>query len=253
MSQGRKVRSQLDKVQEQSFVGRHTHDVPGDRRNPAEPGQFPVADLPRKYKLKDKEWANRNAFKQAMMDPNTGMTPFGKAVLTDRDLAALQERQRIDTAAAFDGWFGRNFNTNDLPTRLLGEELNPEYYKEREEAMVERAQMALRLELMKLYGPRSEEDLILIYGLQNRLISLDEDSLTIAPSFDRRKDQARKLQFNNAVSRFLQPDGAGINADGTGAFANILDAPQPFERGTGHTPTGRQFQTFDDMVAAFQQ
>lgn len=103
----------------------------------------------------------------------TGDTQFGKVMFTDRDAQWLARKQKAAELANFDSWFGTNFHKNNVAARKFAQEINPEYYASREQAMVDKAKMALRLKLIGLRGPKSEEDLFTLYALQRGLIKLD--------------------------------------------------------------------------------
>lgn len=172
---GKQIQNKIERVQRQGDTGVVTHDIAEDR-NERGYTVAPPSQLPRKYQASDPNWDNEVELKrQLMVESNGPDTRFGTIQFTDRDARALLAKKKATEAAKFDGWFGERFNTADLPTRLLGEQLNPEYYQEREETLVQKADLALRIELMKLYGPRSEEDLMILYGLQTGYLRLDKD------------------------------------------------------------------------------
>lgn len=235
---GAHVENVIDKMQAQASAGVLTHE------DPRAGGPAGFNNLPRKFKSADSGWDNAVEMKRQLMEDNNGTpdTPYGQVQFTDRDARALLEKKKAGEAALFDGWFGKNFNTADLPTRLLGEQLNPEYYQEREEALVQKAQLALRIELMKLYGPRSEEDLMIIFGLQTGYLRLDDQWNRVGfdgsgdNAYDQPNNKARFQRDINAVSRFFQGYGTGAgNTRGTQGWQNVgmQNASQsPFGNGT---------------------
>lgn len=105
----------------------------------------------------------------------SGKTAFGQVVATDKDFRYLQKKRETEALANFDAWVGSNFHTNDVTTRKWLQETFPEYYETRERMMVDRAKLALRINLLKLRGPKTQEDLIIQWGLQTGRIKLDEN------------------------------------------------------------------------------
>jgi len=135
-----------------------------------------AAQLPRYFSSGNDQWERETELKRSLMtNRQTGDTPFGQVQFSDRDARALLKYEETAKNAAFDAWFGTEFHKNDLATRRLAEQLHPEYYNARERAMVERAKMALRINLIKLRGPKDEEDLQILFGMQTGDIRLGKD------------------------------------------------------------------------------
>ena len=201
------MRRQLDNLQRAMFQGHETHDVEQVPGAVANPGRYP-----RKYRPRDPKWASEMVTKMELQQEEnmggglgTGQTAFGQLSVTDRDIRNYQAIQEQMESAAFDKWFGEHFNRADLPTRRLGEELNPEFFEEREKALVEKYDIKLRLDLIKLYGPRDEKDLTILFGLQNGLLREDrEDDPDRA--FNEGNEDTRFLYGMGQLTRFLYPD-----------------------------------------------
>jgi hypothetical protein len=74
--------------------------------------------------------------------------------------------------------------------------------------MVERAKMALRIKLLKLRGPKTEEDLITIWGLQTGRIKLDKDwdrvgAYEMTPDeHDKEGEVSSRQRFANGLFNF---------------------------------------------------
>lgn len=248
---GKQIQNKIESVQDQVDPGVVTHN-----RNDKTDGAYvaPPSQLPRKYRPADKEWDNAVELKRQLMEQNDSPdTKYGTIMFTDRDARALLKKKEAVEAAKFDGWFGERFNTGDLSTRILGEQLNPEYYQAREEALVEKADLALRIELMKLYGPRSEEDLMIIYGLQTGYLKLDKDWNVIgeaaADDVESRANNHRKRQELLGVSRFFKNQSTvRRDLDEEASYANARNTP--FVNGGRRLPPSVFANDFEQSVAA---
>lgn len=202
------MRRQLNDMQRALFEGNLTHEVDEVAGAVANPGQYP-----RKYRPRDPKWADEMVTKLMLQAEElgggglgTGQTAFGQLTASERDIRNYQQYQEQQESAAFDKWFGEHFNRADLPTRRLGEELNPEYFEEREKALVEKYDVQLRLDLIKLYGPRDEKDLMILFGLQNGLLREDEGAGDEDGDYDEDRAVLRYNYGMGQLSRFLLPD-----------------------------------------------
>lgn len=191
----------LDAVNKDADLGYITHDANAG-----------TVSLPRHTKPAHKEWDDQIELKRQYMEKYANVEkPLGTPTLSDRDIRAMLAKKKADVAAEFDGWFGQNWNKADLPTRQLGAQLNADYYRQREDTLVKRAKMALQIELIKLYGPRSEEDLMLMFGIKRGYITLDKnydkiswDAADAADQQNGARNQARRKRGLYSVSNFFK-------------------------------------------------
>lgn len=112
---------------------------------------------------------------QMIADYGGAQTPFGLVTASDADFQRLQQLRESEQLANMDAWVGQNFHTNDVTTRKWLQEVYPQYYDAREREMIDRAKMALRINLLLLRGPKNEKDLILQWGLATGQIQLDRN------------------------------------------------------------------------------
>ncbi len=110
-----------------------------------------------------------------LMDPTTGMTPFGQVYYDDKVGKWLQDKQKVAEVANLDAWFGAQFNKNDLASRQFAQQIYPEYYSEREREMMSKAKEALNLKFIQLRGPQSKEDLYKLWLINTGRVTLPED------------------------------------------------------------------------------
>lgn len=115
-----------------------------------------------------------------LMDKD-GMTPFGQVFYDDKVGRWLERKAATAEAANFDRYFAQNFNKNDLASRQWAQKINPDWYKQREDEMNERANMVVKLKAIQLRGPQSKEDLYMLWLIETGRVVLPADWDRIAP------------------------------------------------------------------------
>ena len=175
-AKGKKIVDETVRLNQEAESGVYTHAVD----QPYESGGAMTSAFPRGgLQARDKrdelvsEKAQYLAKSQAAGRP--GMSPFGQVVATDRDFEWLRKKRETEAFANLDAWIGKNFHKADPATRRWLQETYPEYYESRERLMTDRAKLALRIQLLKLRGPKNEKDLMLQWALQTGRIKLDRD------------------------------------------------------------------------------
>lgn len=198
--------------------------------------------------------------KQQLMDPQTGTSRFGTVQASDADFRWLADKAKAAEAADFDAWFGQHFDKNDLASRQWAQEVNPDYYKERERLILEKAKMAARVRTIQLRGPQSEEDLMLMWALNTGRVQLDKDWDRIGPvvtdgfQYDALADEQQRIfkrglfsipTLQTQVRRDAQlatPANRPFRTGGSGAAA--------FPVTPAATPQGRLFSDFMNNYVA---
>lgn len=91
----------------------------------------------------------------------------------DAALIELAEQKKKELELYnFESWFEHIFNQNDpAENRLMGE-IYPEYKQKREQYITEKYELAKRFDLLQLRGPKTKEDLILMYLVLNNQITV---------------------------------------------------------------------------------
>lgn len=211
-SEGRKLVSKTTDMSEKLEGGFTTHAAP-DKKGAVATGSFPRKGLEARD-ARDELMAEKMQF----IDGKQGMSPFGLVTASDADFRWAQKKRETEALANFDAWAGQNFHSNDPALRKWHQEINPSYYEERERLMVERAKLALRIKLLKFRGPKTEEDLITVWGLQTGRIKLDDDWDRIGPYEEAGSTHSHSTQaerFKNGLfsfRRYLAGDERERNA-----------------------------------------
>jgi hypothetical protein len=133
--------------------------------------------------------------KMQLMDKN-GMTPFGQVYYDDKVGRWLQDKEAAVEAANFDSYFNANFNKNDLASRQWAQQIHPDFYTAREEEMNERAEMVLKLKKIQLRGPQNEEDLKILYLIEQGRVELPSDWDKIGPGYEGTDPSAADIKRN---------------------------------------------------------
>lgn len=153
--------------------GRTTHSqasVQANDRVGQKTASYPRAGLTSRTPMQDQEYAMR----MELMKQGDGMTPFGQMVATDKDFQYLEGKRRLAEEAQFDSWIGQNFHKGDVAARAWLQDTVPDYYAAREQEIDDRAEFAKMVAKVKLRGPRTTEEMTLVYGLTQGKIKLEK-------------------------------------------------------------------------------
>lgn len=176
-NKGKQIVDETVRLTQEAESGIYTHDVePGS-------GGAMTSAFPRGG-LQARDSRDELISEKAQMMNAGGMSKFGQVNATDADFEWLRKKRETEAFANLDAWIGKNFHKADPATRRWLQETYPEYYESRERLMTDRAKLALRIQLLKLRGPKNEKDLMLQWALQTGRIKLDRDWDRIGPSLN---------------------------------------------------------------------
>lgn len=135
--------------------------------------------------------------KMQLMDEK-GMTPFGQVYYDDKVGRWLQDKEAAAETANFDAYFGSNFVKNDLASRQWAQEINPEYFESREREMDAKAELVLKIKKIQLRGPQNEEELAILYLIEEGRVELTEgwDQIGVGFSGKPSSEQQKKNEDN---------------------------------------------------------
>jgi len=88
---------------------------------------------------------------------------FGEIKATEGDIEALQDFESQKQRISFESWLANYFDMNDPATAKLVEDMMPEYYEKRMEAIEHQAELQKNLALIRLRGPKNKTDLSILY------------------------------------------------------------------------------------------
>lgn len=207
-----------------------------------------VPSFPAKYVGTDPEKDTMQMAKAAYQKQQIDAQRPVFRVVTEEDAKWLMEKELQRTRYIFDSWFGSLFDLEDINKLRTAQELYPEYFKMREAEIMKQAEMQKRLALMKLYGPRTLEDLQFLYvylqgnaGIANvPLHRLNEIQQPNAGVYRRGIFSPTRFFYTSTITN--TPLGYSLS---------VLSPSQDYQRGAGFTQIlgGAQYEgAFNEPV-----
>lgn len=91
----------------------------------------------------------------------------------DRTLIELAETKKKEVELFnFEQWIAGVYDQNDPAENEILSRIYPAFKAKREQFIIEKYELAKRHELLKLFGPRDQDDLILMYMIANKQITI---------------------------------------------------------------------------------
>lgn len=134
--------------------------------------QTPMQDVyvaPARYYEKDPRDDYYEAKSRVTEDAKSAVSKFGTQVLvTDADIKYLQDQRTKEELYTFDKWFYQVFKPGADPNKLkLAKEIYPDWFARREQEIDRQIDIATKLALMGLRGPRNQTELELMYAIDS--------------------------------------------------------------------------------------
>lgn len=215
MSEGARLVDQAQKMSEAFQAGVVTApEIPaGNTGAPA------AAQFPRKFGGRD-PYDDVMNMRQQLATDKMGNTPFGQLEYTDDVARYFIRKQERASEADFDAWFNRNYNKNDLASRQFAQEINPQFYSEREKEIMARAKEAAALKIIQLRGPRTKEELYKVWLIESGRVELPEKWDRIGPSYAYSEQKANQ-EFKKglfSLPKFLNRSQRDANSKKSNPF-----------------------------------
>ena len=101
---------------------------------------------------------------------------FGTTVpVTEKDIKYLQDQKTKEEKFLFDSWKWQTFQPGSDPARIrYYEKIDPQFFADREAEIDKTLDFIQQLGLVVLHGPRSEEDVVLLYGLSSGKVPIPD-------------------------------------------------------------------------------
>lgn len=90
---------------------------------------------------------------------------------TTQDARYLIRKQEAQTGAAFKAWLATLYDARDPYQAEMLNKVFPELKQEQEAVLRQRAELGLRIALIRLFGPREPDDLKLLYGISSGAVT----------------------------------------------------------------------------------
>ena len=201
--------------------------VTGDVQLRGTQGGAVPAQLPRKITAFDRMDDEMNTKMQLMDDQ--GMTPFGQVYYDDKVGRWLERKAAAVETANLDAWFNQEFNKPNLADRQFAQQIYPEFYRERERLMMERAQEVLKLKMIQLRGPQSKEDMYKLWLLNTGRVELPADWDRIGSDGGQTTAAKRAANFRSGLVRLPLFDSYGTRLAGSKTrFGDVRAGDTPF-------------------------
>lgn len=144
----------------------------------------------------------------------TAVSPFGTIYASDKDFEQILRKRQAEEKANFDAWVGTNFHTNSVTDRDFLQKVYPEYYKARVQEMESKANLALQVKKIDLFGPQNEEDLEVLYLLQTGQVELPKgwDVIGYRENFDAAEEQKKFVKQLWAPKRYFSTGEKKVNS-----------------------------------------
>lgn len=151
-----------------------------------------------------------------------GITKFGRLDAKDEYFEWLLRKKDAAKAVAFQDWYAKNFDRMGPAAKELSRELYPEFYNQREATLEENIDTVRKIAKLKIFGPRSQEDIALQFALDEGFIDTTYLSNLINPGAvaDDNKESKAKLGLLNP-NRYL------FHAAGTTTFGDYNKTHDP--------------------------
>ena len=153
------------------------------------------------------------------------------APVTDSDVEAILRKRAAVEVAKQENWFQNSwqFNSSDPNKQRWAQSVFPEYFSRREQVIDEQTLLQNQLAKIKLRGPRSREDIDLLYAIDMGVVDVSDTSIwnIRGESLDQPRrglfsprrleigaKQAKMGDLANPLSSFPGQPGAGTEAPG---------------------------------------
>lgn len=105
--------------------------------------------------------------------------PERPAPVTDEDVASIMRKKAAVEVAKQEDWFQNSwqFNSSNPTQQKWAQSVFPEYFARREQVINEQTLLQNQLAKIKLRGPRSREDLDLLYAIDMGLVRPDNTAI----------------------------------------------------------------------------
>lgn len=121
--------------------------------------------------------------------------PERPAPITDEDVEYVRRKRDALESEKMETWFAKTWKADSSnPTmQRWAQGIYPEFFSKREETINAAAELQKRAALLKLYGPRSKEDIEMLYAIQSGYLQLPDQPI------HKLTGQGREDRFNRGM------------------------------------------------------
>lgn len=172
------------------------------------------------------------------------------APVTDEDISAILKKRAAVEVAKQENWFQNSwrFDSSDPNKQRWAQSVFPEYFARREQVIDEQTMLQNAMAKIKLRGPRSREDLDLLYAIDMGLVDPEDKAIWNITGED--LDEPRRGLFNprrikigkkSARVKDLDNPLAGFPGRGVRIDTDL----------SGNRRYGTNVRNFDDLAGYF--
>lgn len=151
---------------------------------------------------------------------------LGVPNLNDGDLRAFSDVEKQKQIINFDSWMSSYLNMSDPATAKLVDDIMPEYWEKRMEVIENQAELQKNIALIRLRGPQSKKDFMIVYMLQTGQLPIPQGAVFNPKSwaysdknFTRGMLNPRRYMPQHIATRKEDPIG-GIMDAAAGGYGN---------------------------------
>lgn len=133
------------------------------------------------------------AFKSGLVDPTTGVIPgAGLAIASDADVGYLRKKGDDTIEAAFNAFLLDQMDLRTPESQDYWQKNYPQIFDEKIKLVESQLDLQLKLAKLRILGPRSREDYMLIFAIQHGYIAIPK-----GPVFD--PESLEKTDFHRGL------------------------------------------------------
>jgi hypothetical protein len=117
------------------------------------------------------------SIKRLVGDGDLTTTGFGTnwvVPFTEQDAAYLIRQQEQSKNLDYERWLWKRYNLSDPAQSWMFQQIAPEQYEKRKALIMYQQNLATRYAMLRLYGPKNQEDLMLAYLVDTKQIELPQ-------------------------------------------------------------------------------
>lgn len=106
--------------------------------------------------------------------PETGFGKNWVVPFTEQDAAYLIRQQEQSKNLDYERWLWKRYNLADPAQSWMFQQIAPEQYEKRKALIMYQQNLSTRYAMLRLYGPKNQEDLMLAYLVDTKQIELPQ-------------------------------------------------------------------------------
>lgn len=156
---------------------------------------------------------------------------LGQAILERSDLQSFADVEKQKQIVSFESWLASYLNMADPATAKLVDEIMPEYWEKRQESIENQAELQKNIAMIRMRGPTSKKDFMIIYMLNTGQLPLPQGSI-----FEPDKWSYNNADFNRGMANPRRYYPPYVKLDANGKKDPIGTIAKAYGQGFGQMP-----------------